>query len=262
MTLENALEEIKHWSETFYEPIKIMPEKLQAAVVSLYLCLRSVDEIEDSHLLTKNEKESLLWGVSRSLQSGDKEVIKARLGTFFKGFEDRLEKVTLDFGHWIDLAPDEIAARIFDGTSAMASRMIHWVRIDWKIVDLNDLDEYFYAVAATPGLVLSDIWAWFEGKKTNRVEAVGFGNYMQALNIMRGRVQDMERGVDFFPENSTMNEIVEYALKQKEYATNYTNSLQSGFAYNACVRLLEIADKTLDKFSKNIPVEFDGKFKP
>lgn len=262
MTLENALDEIKHWSETFYEPIKIMPERLQMAVVSLYLCLRSVDEIEDSHLLTKEEKENLLWGVSRSLQSSDKEVIKKRLNGFFKGFEDRLEKVTLNFGHWIDLAPDEIAARIFDGTSSMASRMIHWVCNDWKIVELDDLDEYFYAVAGTPGLVLSDIWAWFEGKKTNRVEAVGFGNYMQALNIMRGRVQDMERGIDFFPKNCTMNEIVEYALIQKEHATNYTQSLESGYAYNACTRLLEIADYTLDKFSKNIPVAFDGKFKP
>ena len=44
----NALEVLKETSRTFYIPISMLPSGLLEAVASAYLCMRAIDEVEDS----------------------------------------------------------------------------------------------------------------------------------------------------------------------------------------------------------------------
>lgn len=63
-----ALETLKTTSRTFYIPIARLPEKLQDAVASAYLCMRAIDEIEDTPNLDNQTKACLLRSISLRLQ--------------------------------------------------------------------------------------------------------------------------------------------------------------------------------------------------
>ena len=79
----------------------------------------------------------------------------------------------------------------------MADRMAYWADNNWKIETESDLDRYTFGVAGAVGLLLSDLWAWYDGTKTNRTQAIGFGRGLQAVNILRNHAEDLTRGVDF-----------------------------------------------------------------
>ena len=53
--------------------------------------------------------------------------------------------------------------------------MATWAERNWKCETEKDLDAYTFAVAGAVGLLLSDIWAWYDGTKTDRDLAIGFG---------------------------------------------------------------------------------------
>lgn len=262
MLIEYALNELKQWSETFYEPIKSMPDKLKRTTTGFYLILRAIDEIEDHDSLTVNEKINLLNNISRALQSNNKLTIIKKLDYILGSYKTTLDPTTLKLNIWIELIPDEIAPRIFDGCSVMAIRMSYWVEKNWVILNEDDLNEYFFSVAGSLGLVLADIAIWHDGKNTNRVDAVGFGNYMQAINILRGRTEDLKRNVDFFPKGWSEEDVINYALKQKILAENFTNCLESGSFYDACCKLLKIADYGLSIISQTGKIERDSIKKP
>ncbi len=262
MSIEIALDELKQWSNTFYEPIKSLPDKLRRTTTSFYLILRAIDEIEDHETLSVDEKLIIMGDVSRALQSNNKQTINRKLIDILSPYKGVLNSTTVNLPKWIELAPDEIAPRIFDGCSIMAMRMTHWIQNNWDIKNEDDLNEYFFAVAGSPGLVLADITLWYEGKNTNRIDAVGFGNYMQAINILRGRKEDLKRNVDFFPNGWTESDIIKYALIQKKFAENFTNSLESGVIFDSCTLLLNIANYGLTKITEYGRIERDSLRKP
>ena len=59
---------LQETSRTFFLPIRQLPAGLQEAIVSAYLCLRAIDEIEDHAQLERGEKISLLRQISQRLQ--------------------------------------------------------------------------------------------------------------------------------------------------------------------------------------------------
>ena len=60
------------------------------------------------------------------------------------------------------------------------------------------MDDYTYYVAGLVGVMLSDIWKWYDGTETDRELAIAFGRGLQTVNILRNREEDAERGVSFF----------------------------------------------------------------
>ena len=52
------------------------------------------------------------------------------------------------------------------------------------------MDVYTFAVAGAVGLILSEIWDWYEGSKTDRNLAVGYGRALQSVNILRNKLED------------------------------------------------------------------------
>lgn len=245
----DALEILKETSRTFYIPISRLPLGLQEAVTSAYLCMRAIDQIEDHPDIDNPTKAKLLRTISVELQAA---VDGFASDDFFTGFSlhrELLPEVTVRIGEWALLASKDIAPRIWDATAAMADRMAYWAENNWTIQTESDLDRYTFGVAGAVGLLLSDLWAWYDGTQTNRSHAVGFGRGLQAVNILRNHTDDLERSVNFFPEGWTQERMQAYARRNLALADAYTNALPQGPALDFCQIPLLLAHGTLNALS-------------
>jgi farnesyl-diphosphate farnesyltransferase len=242
---KDALEMLRETSRTFYIPISRLPSELLEAVTSAYLCMRAVDEIEDHPELDNRLKAKLLRQISLNLQTGKENTTVKNFSVGLQGYEG-LPTVTVQVGEWALLAPSTIAPRIWDATAAMADRMAYWAEINWTIETEADLDAYTFSVAGAVGLMLSDIWAWFDGTKTNRSHAIGFGRGLQAVNILRNHNEDKKRGVSFFPPGWGQEQMFAYARRNLNLGDAYTKELSSGPALDFCQIPLTLAHATLD----------------
>lgn len=250
MNLEHsALNLLKETSRTFYIPIARLPSNLREAVMSAYLCMRAIDEIEDHPDLDNALKASLLRRLSLNLQGG---LNTSTIDDFSAGLVNGhlpLPEVTVRVGEWALLAPKSIAPRIWDATAAMADRMAHWAETNWTIHTESDLDRYTFSVAGAVGLLLSDLWAWYDDTQTNRAQAIGFGRGLQAVNIARNHLEDRKRGVNFLPDGWQVEDIHAYARRNLQLADYYTQSLPEGPALDFCKIPLALAYGTLEVLS-------------
>lgn len=250
LSVGTALDLLKATSRTFYIPISLLPSKLQEAVASAYLCMRAIDQIEDHPKLDYAVKAKLLRQLSLNLQAGTE---LSRAEDFIEGmtdFDEYLEEVTLRVGEWALLAPSSIAPRIWDATAAMADRMAYWAERNWVVQSEADLDRYTFSVAGAVGLMLSDLWAWYDGTETSRMEAIGFGRGLQSVNILRNHAEDLERGVNFYPNGWTEADMQAYARRNLALADAYTATLPKGPALLFCRIPLALAHATLDALSQ------------
>ena len=249
---EDALDMLKKTSRTFFIPISRLPAgPLQDAVMSGYLCLRAIDEVEDHSGLDNRTKAMLLHSISCTLQT---TFATGDFTTAFGPYQQELPEVTLRVGDWALLAPPSIAPRVWEATATMADRMAQWAENGWVIQTEADLDRYTFGVAGSVGLLLSDLWAWYNGTQTNRIDAVGFGRGLQAVNILRNHVEDVERGVEFFPAGWGAEDMDAYARRNLALADAYTNALPPGPVLDFCSIPLALACATLDSLARG-----DGK---
>ena len=246
---KDALEILKQTSRTFYIPINGLPDTLKDAVASAYLCMRAIDEIEDHPKIELQTKAKLLRNISLALQSTTENSTCENLKVNWDHHEEELDEVSLRVVEWALLAPPSIAPRIWDATATMSDRMAYWSLRNWKIYTKSDLDTYTFSVAGAVGLLLSDLWAWYDNTQTNRLQAIGFGRGLQAVNIARNYKEDLQRGVSFFPEGWNAAMIREYARQNLELADLYTQSLPKGPAKDFCRIPLTLAHGTLKVLS-------------
>ncbi len=250
MTLHSDLTRVlKDNSRTFFIPIARLPGKLQETVASAYLCMRAIDEIEDHPDLDDRTKATLLHGLGPILQAcigvGNDHPGLIELDSFFSPYRSILPEVTLRIGDWLSSAPAEITPRVWDATIAMAERMAYWVENHWHIQTETDLNGYTFSVAGAVGLLICDIWGWFDGTTIDRMCAVQFGRGLQAVNILRNRKEDTGRGVDFFPVGWTDKHMFSYARKNLDLAkAGIVTMPRSSFKYFVDIPLL-LAEATL-----------------
>jgi farnesyl-diphosphate farnesyltransferase len=246
---KDALDILKDTSRTFYIPIALLPSELQAAVAGAYLCMRAIDEVEDHPELDNPNKARLLRTISQTLQEGTDSFSLHAFATLGV-YQNVLPEVTLRIREWALLAPKTIAPRIWDGTAAMAERMAYWADRNWQVQTEADLDRYTFGVAGAVGLLLSDLWAWYDGTQTDRTHGIGFGRGLQAVNILRNHSEDLDRGVDFFPDGWDRERMMVYTHRQLSLADAYTNALPNGPALDFCRIPLALAHATLDALER------------
>lgn len=249
-SIKSALDLLRETSRTFFIPISLLPTKLQEAVASAYLCMRAIDQIEDHPTLDSGTKARLLRQISLNLQAGTESSAVDDFAVGLDGYGHQLDEVTLRIGEWALLAPESIAPRIWDATAAMADRMAYWAEQNWQIKTEADLDRYTFSVAGAVGLMLSDLWAWYDGTETSRMEAIGFGRGLQSVNILRNHLEDKDRGVDFFPEGWTADDMQRYARRNLKMADAYTQALPQGPALLFCRIPLALATATIDALAQ------------
>ena len=249
-----ALETLKQTSRTFYIPIARLPNELQDAVASAYLCMRAIDEIEDTPDLDNKTKAYLLRNISLRLQEITDISDYQNIGADLVPYSHILPDVSLSIGEWASLAPETIAPRIWDATAAMADRMAYWAEQNWTITTEADLNRYTFSVAGAVGLLLSDLWSWYDGTVTNRSQAIAFGRGLQAVNIVRNQQEDSLRGVSFIPEGWTSKELQNYARLQLQQAKLYINALpKDSPALDFCQIPYILAKGTLDAIALGKP---------
>lgn len=223
----DALRVLEETSRTFFLPIIRLPKGLQEAVASAYLCLRAIDEVEDHPTMDNTIKAKVLHGMGLLLQaqtSVENFALDA-FNEFFASFDVELPEVTTRVGEWACYAPKFIAPRIWEATSGMADRMAHWALDSFQVDDKSDLDRYTYSVAGAVGLMLCDIWGWFEKVQIHRSRGIQFGRGLQLVNILRNREEDMERGVDFYPIGWSDDEMFAYARENLDGFNEYAQTL-------------------------------------
>lgn len=224
---QEALRVLEDTSRTFFIPIDALPKGLKEAVASGYLCMRAVDEIEDHPDLDRSIKAKLLNSISRILQAQThvEDFTHHALSEAFASVRNALPEVSLRLGEWACYAPIFIAPRVWEATAAMADRMADWVNTGFKVITQADLDRYTYGVAGAVGLLLCDLWAWFEKLQINRSRAIQFGRGLQLVNILRNRQEDLARGVDFYPESWTDEDMFRYARWNLNEFDEYAKTL-------------------------------------
>jgi farnesyl-diphosphate farnesyltransferase len=246
----DALELLRETSRTFYIPISRLPVGLQEAVTSAYLCMRAIDEIEDHPDLDYSLKAEILQSISLVLQAATDDFTSEDFSPHLSKYKHILPEVSLRIGEWAVLAPESIGPRIWEATAAMADRMAYWSGCNWRIQTQADLDRYTLAVAGSVGLLLSDLWAWYDGTTTNRLHALGFGRGLQAVNILRNHHEDLVRGVEFFPEGWSQERMQTYARRNLALADRYIAALPEGPALEFCRIPLTLAHATLEALSR------------
>ncbi len=196
---------LRRWEDV--NPINGLPDGLQEAVTSAYLCMRAIDEVEDHPNIDNKLKKEILTVMSCSLQATTSNTTKQELTANIESYKDVLPEVSYHLADWALLAPPSIAGRIWDATASMADRMAYWSQRNWQIDTKAELDQYTFSVAGAVGLLLSDLWGWHDNTQTNREQAIGFGRGLQAVNILRNHQEDKLRGVSFFPDNWELEEM-------------------------------------------------------
>lgn len=243
---KDAMDMLLATSRTFFIPINRLPMGLKEAVTSAYLCMRAIDEIEDHPQLSSESKMNLLRSISMILKKpfNDDELMDV-----FHPYKALLPDVTMRMGDWIKLCPSSIQSNIASATVEMAEGMADWVSKEWRIHTEEDLDQYTFTVAGLVGLLLTEIWMWYDATETDRDLAVAFGRGLQAVNILRNRDEDLSRGVDFFPDGWTEKEMFLYARRNLALADAYTESIKPGPILDFCKIPLTLAHGTLDALS-------------
>ncbi|MFD1363616.1 squalene/phytoene synthase family protein [Lentibacillus salinarum] len=233
---------LKQTSRTFYIPITLLKSPLNQTVGSAYLCMRAVDEIEDHEELDSEVKQHLLRSTSKLLkQDFDDQAYRQLL----KPYKSLLPEVTLRLGDWVRLCPDGIVANVKESTSIMAAGMADWAEKGWNIRDKADLDDYTYYVAGLVGVMLSDIWEWYDGTKTDRELAISYGRGLQAVNVLRNQDEDSERGVNFVPDGWTREDMFRYTEKNLAQADAYMKDINTRTIKLFCRIPLALAKRTV-----------------
>jgi farnesyl-diphosphate farnesyltransferase len=244
--MQDAFRVLEQTSRTFFLPIQRLPDPLRHAVASSYLCMRAIDEIEDHPRLPAHVKGRLLADVSLHLQGAASEGVLSSFVAAFGEHAADLPEVTLRLHEWALLAPAPIQARVWDAIAAMADRMGYWSEIGFDVRTEEDLDRYTYGVAGAVGILLCDLWAWHDGTKTHRGDAIGFGRGLQAVNIARNRADDFARGIDFYPRGFADADMRGYARRHLAIADRYTRELPKGPIREFCAIPLALAWATLE----------------
>lgn len=242
---KDAMRVLKETSRTFYIPITLLKRELKLTVGSAYLCMRAIDEIEDHETLDPVVKETVLKETAKLLlaegQFNDvayKELISTH--------EAELPEVTIRLADWLAVCPSGIVGKVQEYTAEMADGMAFWVAKDFYIQTPEDLDDYTYYVAGLVGVMLSEIWKWYDGTETDREKAIGFGRGLQAVNILRNQNEDyQERGVRFVPDDWTRDDVFGFAKRNLALADEYVKDIKTKNILLFCKIPLTLAKRTL-----------------
>lgn len=240
---KEAMQVLKDTSRTFYIPITFLKNDLKLSVAAAYLAMRAIDEIEDHENLSNDVKFDLLSATSALLKG---EFDAAAYDTLLAPYASELPEVTLRLADWVLFCPEGSRPIVQASTSEMAFGMAKWSKANWQVHTREDLDDYTYYVAGLVGTMLSEIWEWGAGIKTDRDLAIGYGRGLQAVNILRNQHEDMdERGVSFVPDGWTRDDLFAYAEENLAKGDLYMKDINKRTVLLFCRLPLALAHKTL-----------------
>ena len=241
---KDTMRVLKETSRTFYIPITFLEKELKMTVAAAYLAMRAIDEIEDHEDIENELKHDLLLKVEQLLLADNFDQVSYM--EVLAPVQDKMPEVTLRLADWIEVCPIDARGIVTRATSEMAGGMAKWALANWQVKTKEDLDDYTYYVAGLVGVMLSELWEWNAGVKTDRELAIGYGRGLQAVNILRNEQEDLtERGVSFVPDGWTRTELFAYAEENLAKADLYMKDVHKRSIKLFCRLPLALAHKTL-----------------
>lgn len=240
---KDAMRVLKETSRTFYIPITFLQRELKHTVASAYLVLRAIDEIEDHEDIDNHLKYSILMQLNELFKQPFNE---EKYFQILHPVRAIVPEVTLRLGEWIEACPENTRPLVLNASSEMAFGMAKWAKENWNIQTKEDLDDYTYYVAGLVGVLLSELWDFCAGIKTDRELAIGYGRGLQAVNILRNEQEDLqERGVSFIPQGWDRDDLFHYASENLAKADEYMQFLDNRSILLFCRLPLALAHKSL-----------------
>lgn len=241
---KDAMRVLKETSRTFYIPITFLEKELKLTVAAAYLAMRAIDEIEDHEEVDNDTKHDTLLKVEEILNAETFD--NAAYMEAIAPIHAKMPEVTVRLADWMEVCPAGARKIVMSATGEMAGGMAKWAKANWQVHTKEDLDDYTYYVAGLVGVMLSELWEWSAGTKTDRALAIGYGRGLQAVNILRNEQEDLdERGVSFVPDGWTRAELFAYAEENLAKADLYMKDLDKRSIKLFCKLPLALAHKTL-----------------
>jgi farnesyl-diphosphate farnesyltransferase len=201
-------------SRTFAACIRLLPPRVENAVLIAYLLCRIADTIEDTADLVVDDKERLLAHFKSCLTEGGPDA-----GPLTKAFASERTSdeclsaradITLREFRRLDLDQrDAIRPWVQEMCDGMAqfTRQHARARPDHleALFSLDELDSYCYFVAGTVGHLLTELFKLHHPRLTKKHYAklkslsTSFGLGLQLTNIIKDVADDRQRGWSFVP---------------------------------------------------------------
>jgi farnesyl-diphosphate farnesyltransferase len=247
-------ESLKKQSRSFAIPILNMDLYLQKPIMAEYNLNKTIDTIEDSLNLNVEEKAELIDEFCKYLSQGAmSNYVKDKMISITPEEEQFVFKnyaATINLYNSLSLAERELA---LSKTIEMADGMKKFLNM--PINTMSELNEYCYYVAGTVGQYLVEliqIHHKYEKELLHKQlqQALGFGRFLQKLNIIRDFHEDEQKNQGtFWPKQILENH------QDKIYSLNYlchnTLSEDAELAINFFEDLPEF-NKSFDAFIKFI----------
>lgn len=250
--------------------LKTGPSALYQAVLCGYLFCRIIDTIEDSSVLSFEEKIRLLelWQSFFPFR----EDWEKRLSGFIQGFDPSKKHTRNSYENELiqnsfrvfavfKILGKEVHNRVSPWVNEMAFGMGEFQKrgltassFPITLRDISDLERYCYYVAGTVGLMLRDLFFWFHpgipesARAVMNENAIPFGLGLQMTNIIKDFYDDGEREWCFIPQDLLSSE----GLTANDFLKP-ENATKAG---RVLLKLVKEAKKHLEKaltFSNALP---------
>lgn len=212
-----CVETLEKVSRTFSRPIAALRSELRRAVTCGYLLCRTVDTIEDSHGLSRAERNELYQYYLAALD--DYTAVDAFISLFNEKVNDESDDAILCrnldrvFGVVSELSPgaqSTLKQWVGEMSRGMAIYSNRGTGQDGfnALLTLGDLERYCFFVAGTVGHLLTELFIEaleLENTQTAadmRNQAEEFGLGLQLVNILKDITDDRERQVSFVPRSA------------------------------------------------------------
>ena len=201
-------------SRTFAACIRLLPPKVEKAVLIAYLLCRIADTIEDTADLNVADKERLLAHFRGCLDEGgpNADPLAQAFASERTNDEQLTARADITLREFRRLDPDQRQA-IRPWVQEMCDGMAEFARIHARarpdhleaLASIEELDRYCYFVAGTVGHLLTELFRLHHPRLTQRhydrlkALSTSFGLGLQLTNIIKDVADDRQRGWSFVP---------------------------------------------------------------
>ncbi len=236
--IEDLLEKT---SRTFALSIPMLPEPTRRELGIAYLLFRIADTFEDAAQWNRQRRIDALEEFM-SLVRDPSPQRAAKLGDAWAasvpidhpGYLELLGESVIVIQEYVRLRPG--AREIIRGhTLRTAAGMVSFIdrSVDGvlKLVSLDDLRAYCYAVAGIVGELSTDLFLLERPQLSAaadflRQRAARFGEALQLVNILKDAASDRSEGRRYLPSETERKEIFKLVREDLVVAAEYTNALQ------------------------------------
>lgn len=259
-------------SRTFALTIPVLPWPLRRQVTVAYLLFRIADTVEDATAWAGGRQDAELAAFHELLRHPDLERAQSLAAAWLAeppldhpGYLELLARMAEVVQAFQELDPAPRRA-ILESVGRTIEGMRRFVRragpAGLRLQDLEDLASYCYVVAGIVGEMLTDLFVLAEPTLRPiaaelRADAVGFGEGLQLVNVLKDSAGDAREGRVYVPDRIGRDPVLARARRDLTVASRYCERLHEAGASRGLVEFavlpVLLAWATLDVVERRGP---------